>query len=165
MVQAETARLREHNATPDAGLGSAFSAPVGGVTLGRLVFLSAVPAMEIRADATLRDLYRASFHGPVPRVRVRAGVVTVRYARFAWFDWRARIGDQVIDTSVHWRDDRGELALNHRRCPGRSSCVAVGHGSAPTSPSWSFAVVRPDRRREPRRAGPRPARRALCQST
>jgi DNA-binding MarR family transcriptional regulator len=110
VVQAETARLQEHSAG-QATAGSTFAAPVAGVTLGRLVFLSAVPAMTIRGDRTLADLYRASFQGPIPRVRVRAGVVTVRYARVAWFDWRARIGDQMIDTSVHWRNDRGELVL------------------------------------------------------
>lgn len=110
-VEAETVRLRQHPATL-AGGGSAFSAPVGGVTLGRLVFLSAVPTIAILGDTALHDLYRAGFQGPVPRVRVRAGVVNVRYARLAWFDWRARIGGQMIDTSVHWRDDRGQIALN-----------------------------------------------------
>jgi DNA-binding MarR family transcriptional regulator len=110
VVQAETASLHEH-AAGKATEGSAFAAPVGGVSVGRLVFVSAVPVMTIRGDRTLVDLYRASFRGPIPRVRVRAGVVTVRYARFAWFDWRARIGDQMIDTSVHWRNDRGELVL------------------------------------------------------
>ncbi len=110
VVEAETARLHERPAG-QAAAGSAFAAPVGGVTVGRLVFLSAVPVMTIRGDRTLADLYRASFQGPIPRVRVRAGVVTVRYARFAWFDWRARIGDQMIDTSVHWHKDRGELIL------------------------------------------------------
>ena len=110
VVQAQTTDLHEHSAG-QATEGSAFAAPLGGVTLGRLVFLSAVPKMTIRGDRTLADLYRASFQGPIPRVRVRAGVVTVRYARFAWFDWRARIGDQMIDTSVHWRNDRGELVL------------------------------------------------------
>jgi DNA-binding MarR family transcriptional regulator len=110
VVLAETARLSEHR-VGQATEGSAFAAPVGGVTVGRLVFLSAVPSMAIRGDRTLADLYRASFQGPIPRVRVRAGVVTVRYARFAWFDWRARIGDQMIDTSVHWRNDRGEIVL------------------------------------------------------
>ncbi len=110
-VQVETARLQEHPA-PGPAAGSAFSAPLGGVTAARLVFVSAVPTMAIDGDPALPDLYRASFEGPVPRVRVRAGIVTVRYARFAWFDWRARIGDQMIDTSVHWRSDRGRISLN-----------------------------------------------------
>ena len=111
VVRAETSRLREHDGAQPTE-GSAFAAPVSGVTIGRLVFLSAVPTMRIRGDADQQDLYRATFQGPIPRVRVRAGVVTVRYARFAWFDWRTRIGDAMIDTSVHWRDDRGELVLN-----------------------------------------------------
>ena len=110
VVEDEAARLHQHPAG-QATEASAFAAPVGGVTLGRLAFVSAVPVMAIRSDRTQVDLYRASFQGPIPRVRVRAGVVTVRYARFAWFDWRARIGDQMIDTSVHWRNDRGEMVL------------------------------------------------------
>jgi len=117
VVEAETAHLRDHTVGPSPE-GSAFAAPVGGVTVGRLVFLSAVPSLRISGEEGeagaqgLRDLYRASFQGPIPRVRVRDGAVTVRYARFAWFDWRARIGDQMIDTSVHWRSDRGEFLLN-----------------------------------------------------
>jgi DNA-binding MarR family transcriptional regulator len=111
VVDTEADRLREH-AVGQAMPGSAFAAPVGGVTFGRLVFLSAVPSMTIRGDPGVKDLYRASFQGPIPRVRVREGAVTVRYARFAWFDWRARIGDAMIDTSVHWRNDRGEFVLN-----------------------------------------------------
>jgi len=111
VVETETAHLREH-AVGQAIEGSAFAAPLGGVTLGRLIFLSAVPSMTISGDPGVQDLYRASFQGPIPRVRVREGAVTVRYARFAWFDWRARIGDQMIDTSVHWRNDRGEFVLN-----------------------------------------------------
>jgi len=111
VLEIETEHLREH-VVGRTTEGSAFAAPVGAVTIGRLVFLSAVPSMSIRGDQGLKDLYRASFHGPIPRVRVREGAVTVRYARFAWFDWRARIGDQMIDTSVHWRNDRGEFVLN-----------------------------------------------------
>ena len=111
VVETERVQLREH-AVGQAVEGSAFAAPLGGVTVGRLIFLSAVPSMTISGDPGVQDLYRASFLGPIPRVRVRDGAVTVRYARFAWFDWRARIGDQMIDTSVHWRSDRGEFVLN-----------------------------------------------------
>ncbi len=107
----ETGRLREAPATGEAG-PSAFAAPVGSVRAGRLVFLSGAPNIRLLGDPGLGDLYRARFQGPVPRVRVRDGTVTVRYGRLSWFDWRARVGEIMLNASVHWRTDRGEIALN-----------------------------------------------------
>jgi hypothetical protein len=82
------------------------------VTSGKLVFLSGAPRITVRGDATLKELYRASFAGPVPRMRVRGGVVTVAYPRLGWFDWRAQIAGQNVEASAHWRKDTGEIALN-----------------------------------------------------
>ena len=96
----------------EAGAGGSYAAPVGGVTSGRLIFVSGAPAIVVRGDATLTELYKARFDGPVPRMRVRDGVVTVGYPRFSWFDWRAQIADQSVDVSAHWRKNRGEIALN-----------------------------------------------------
>jgi DNA-binding MarR family transcriptional regulator len=110
VVLAETAKMRAPSEEP--GVGGNYAAPVGGVTNGRLVFVSGVPSITIRGDASLAELYKARFDGPVPRMRVRDGVVTVAYPRFSWFDWRAQIGDQTMDVSAHWRKDRGEIALN-----------------------------------------------------
>jgi hypothetical protein len=70
------------------------------------------PNVVLRGDPRLRELYRATFEGPVPRVRVRDGVVTVHYGRLIWFDWRARLGDVNVEAMLHWRKDRGEIALN-----------------------------------------------------
>ena len=92
--------------------GGSYAAPVGGVTSGRLVFLSGAPRISVRGDAALTELCRAKFEGPVPRMRVRDGVVTVSYPRFGWFDWRAQIAGQTIEASAHWRKDTGEIALN-----------------------------------------------------
>ena len=96
----------------ESDAGGSFAAPVGGVTAGRLVFVSGAPRVVVRGDATLTDLYRAEFRGPVPRVRVRDGAVTVNYPRLGWFNWRAQLGGQAVDVSAHWRDDHGEIALN-----------------------------------------------------
>ncbi len=75
--------------------------------------MTAAPAVAISADPALgRELYRARFQGAVPSARVRDGLVTIRYPRFAWFDWRARIADQWIDASAHWRRNVTELVLN-----------------------------------------------------
>jgi DNA-binding MarR family transcriptional regulator len=110
VVRVETTKMRAPSEEADAG--GTYAAPVGGVTSGRLVFLSGAPRMTVRGDPGLGELYRARFAGPVPRMRVRGGVVTVAYPRFGWFDWRAQVAGQHIDASAHWRKDTGEIALN-----------------------------------------------------
>jgi DNA-binding MarR family transcriptional regulator len=111
VLREETARLREPAPTVERSSG-AYAAPVGGVTTGRLVFVSGAPNIVVRGEAALTELYKARFDGPVPRMRVRDGVVTVSYPRFGWFDWRAQIAEQNLEVSAHWRKDRGEIALN-----------------------------------------------------
>lgn len=116
IARTETARLRGGGAEDevrDAAAVASHVAPMGPTTSGRLVFLSGAPNVELRADAGLGDeLYRAQFEGPVPRVRLRDGVVNVSYARLGWLDWRGRVAGQVVSASVHWRKDRGAFVLN-----------------------------------------------------
>jgi DNA-binding MarR family transcriptional regulator len=108
--RSETARLTEAPTTP--GPDSSSIAPLGGTASGRLVFISGAPNLTLRGDRSVAELYRAKFSGPIPKVRVRDGTVTVRYGRFSWFEWRGRIAGQMIDAAAHWRDDRGDIALN-----------------------------------------------------
>lgn len=110
IVLAETAKMRAPSEEADAG--GSYAVPIGGVTSGRLIFLSGAPRISLRGDPTLTELYRATFAGPVPRMRARGGVVTVSYPRLGWFDWRAQVAGQNIDASAHWRKDTGEIALN-----------------------------------------------------
>jgi DNA-binding MarR family transcriptional regulator len=51
VARAETIRMRAPN--EEAGAGGSYAAPVGGVTSGRLVFLSGAPKITVRGDATL----------------------------------------------------------------------------------------------------------------
>ena len=96
-----------------AAPASGSTAPVASATSGRIVFVTAVPRVSITTDPALgRSLYRARYKGAVPSARVRDGVVTIRYPRFAWFDFRTRIADQWLDASAHWRSDRTDLVLN-----------------------------------------------------
>ena len=108
--RAETARAGEASAG-SASAASSF-APLGSTTSARLVFISGAPYMTLHGDPALPDLYRARFSGAIPKVRVRDGTVTVRYGRLSWFEWRARIGSQIFEAMAHWRDDRGDIALN-----------------------------------------------------
>jgi DNA-binding MarR family transcriptional regulator len=110
VARAETVRMRAPSEEADAG--GSYAAPMGGVTRGSLVFLSGAPKINVRGDRALGQLYMARFAGPVPRMRVRGGVVTVAYPRFGWFDWRAQIAGQQIEASAHWRKDTGEIVLN-----------------------------------------------------
>jgi DNA-binding MarR family transcriptional regulator len=110
IARLETAKMREPS--DDPGAGGSFAARLGGVTSGHLIFVSGAPNIEVHGDATLAELYKARFEGPVPRMRVRDGVVTVGYSKFNWFDWRTQFADQTVDISAHWRKDNGEIALN-----------------------------------------------------
>ena len=87
--------------------------PMASAHEGRLVFVTAAPAVTIKGSRELgSELYRARFSGAIPSARVRDGLVTIRYPKFAWFDWRARIGDQWLNASAHWRQDRTDIVLN-----------------------------------------------------
>jgi DNA-binding MarR family transcriptional regulator len=110
VARAETVRMRAPSEETDAG--GSYAAPVGGVTSGRLIFLSGAPRITVRGDPNLTELCRGKFEGPMPRMRVRGGVVTVSYPRMGWFDWRAQVAGQHIEASAHWRKDAGEIALN-----------------------------------------------------
>jgi hypothetical protein len=57
----------------------AFSAPLGSVERGYLVFTRGASHLTIRADRSMEDLYRARFDGKVPGIEVDGGTVSVRY--------------------------------------------------------------------------------------
>jgi DNA-binding MarR family transcriptional regulator len=105
-----TSRLTE--APSSAGSDSSSSAPLGGTTTARLVFVSGAPYVTLRGERNMASLYRAQFRGATPKVRVRDGLVTVRYGRLSWFEWRTQIAGQLLEASAHWRDDRADIALN-----------------------------------------------------
>ena len=88
-------------------------APIASATAGRLVFVTGAPNVTIGGSADLgTELYRARFKGAVPSARVRDGVITIRFPRFAWFDWRARVAGEWVNASAHWKRDQTELHLN-----------------------------------------------------
>ena len=89
------------------------NAPIASATSGRLVFVTGAPVVRIGSDAALGgELYRARFKGAIPSARVRDGVVTIRYPRLAWFDWRKRIAGEWVNASAHWKRNTTEIVLN-----------------------------------------------------
>jgi hypothetical protein len=115
-------------------VGEVFSAPVGGVDRGRLVFRSGAPRLAIRAaplgptsemravaelartalrldgSATEEELCRASFEGPYPEIAARKGEVSMAYKRR--LDWRQREALVSLSRVVPWVIDiSGGLSL------------------------------------------------------
>ena len=110
-VRDETARFR--SALPFGDETGATAAPMASATRGRLVFVGGAPFVTISGDPALgSELYRARHVGAMPSARVRDGVVTVRYSRTAWLEWRTRFAGQWIQTAAHWRRDMTEFVLN-----------------------------------------------------
>jgi len=84
--------------------GDAFSAPLGSVRSGRLVFANGASRLTLRAGSGMDELYRSSFEGPPPRVEVEDGTVTFRRPRrFALFDPRRHSEEIKLSTAVPWR--------------------------------------------------------------
>jgi hypothetical protein len=55
------------------------TAPLTGVSEGRLVFARGAAHLTIRVDRSMDDLHRARFEGKVPEIRTEGGVVTIKY--------------------------------------------------------------------------------------
>lgn len=86
------------------GGGGNFSALLGDLQSGRLVFANGVSRLALRADVGMDDLYRARFEGPVPEVEAEGGTVTFRYPRRPWFlDWGGYAGEVTLNAAVPWR--------------------------------------------------------------
>lgn len=123
-VRDEAARLRVR--ARGGFVGDAYSAPLAGVTRGRLVFTSGAPrlalnfaplgpratarvimetaASRLRFDgaAPAGELVRATFDGPRPDVRRAGGVVTVRYRRQALAAFSGRQAQIALASGIPW---------------------------------------------------------------
>jgi hypothetical protein len=84
-----------------------FSAPLGDLTHGRLVIVSGMTHLSLRADPALSTLYRATFAHLIPDVSVEHGTVSVKYRQFPWLDWLLSLRDG-------WSVPRAEIVLNGR---------------------------------------------------
>ncbi len=96
----EITQLRE---APSSG-DEIFSAPLGDLESGRLIFPTGAVRLILRADAGMAELYQARFEGPAPDVKVKDGTVTVRYSRRTWLlDRRQRTAEVTLSTAIPWR--------------------------------------------------------------
>ena len=87
-----------------AGKGKVYSAPLGDLRSARLVVSSGVSMLTLKADVGTSDLYRARFEGPLPEVRAKEGVVSIRYPRSLWAVGKAkRIAEVALSPAIPWR--------------------------------------------------------------
>jgi DNA-binding MarR family transcriptional regulator len=98
----EATSLREDpEVRAEAGTESEHSAPLGGLTSARLHLRSGLSSLRIRAGTDAGELYRASFQGATPQVRLRDGRVLVQYRGIS-FDWRKRAATFGLNGSIPW---------------------------------------------------------------
>jgi DNA-binding MarR family transcriptional regulator len=76
------------------------SAPLGGVTAGRLEVNASVSRLRIGSDAEMPDLYRATFDGRPPRIRVTRGTVSLTFPGFLHAG--AGRGRVILNGSIPW---------------------------------------------------------------
>ena len=105
VTREEAASLRENPASMDGVVGDAtpseHSAPLGGLTSAKLHVRSGLSQLRLREGADARELYRASFEGAIPHVRLRDGRVLVQY-RGLPFDWRKRTATFGLNPTIPW---------------------------------------------------------------
>jgi DNA-binding MarR family transcriptional regulator len=105
ITREEATSLRENPAgdasTDGEALASQHSAPLGGLTSARLHVRSGLSSLRLRDGTDPRELYRASFEGATPQVRLRDGRVLVQY-RGIPFDWRKRTASFGLNPTIPW---------------------------------------------------------------
>jgi DNA-binding MarR family transcriptional regulator len=81
------------------------SAPLGGVTSGRLDFAGGASKVSVRVDPAMSELYRAAYEGAAPEVRVKGGAVSFTHGRrfrpFS-FDWGKQIVEVTLNGTIPW---------------------------------------------------------------
>jgi DNA-binding transcriptional ArsR family regulator len=104
LAKDEIERLREASVGDERNL----SAPLVDLQSARLVFHSEGVRLSLRAGDLADALYQARFEGPVPDVKVKDGVVTIRYPRRLWgLDKEKRAAEVTLSTAIPW-----QIALN-----------------------------------------------------
>lgn len=80
-----------------------FTAPLGSVKSGRLLFANGASRLTLRAGFGVDELYRARFEGAVPEAKVEGGSVTFRYSRRSkFFDSRIHSEEVTLNSAVPW---------------------------------------------------------------
>jgi len=100
LCRQEIVRLQE---APEGGEGI-FSAPLGDLESARIVFPSGAFRLTLCASDVKGALYQARFEGPLPDVKAKDGVVTIRYPRRLWIPGREqRVAEVTLSVAIPWQ--------------------------------------------------------------
>ena len=102
LAREEITRLREAS-VDDAGI---FSAPLVDFERAQFVISSEGVRLNLRAGELAGALYQARFEGPVPDVKVKNGVVTIRYPKpkRQWLPRKEkRVAEITLSTAIPWQ--------------------------------------------------------------
>jgi hypothetical protein len=86
--------------------GNDFSAPLGGLESGRLVFTSGAQGLELAADPLMHELYQARIRHPVPHIWQEDDTVMVEYAPLSFLEHlgnsRIPLAEISMNGSIPW---------------------------------------------------------------
>ncbi len=100
VIRNEIVRLRE----APSGDDGIYSAPLGELSSAQLVFPSGTFRLALHASDIKGALYQARFEGPVPDVKARDGVVTMRYPRRLWMPSKEqRRAEVTLSAAIPWQ--------------------------------------------------------------
>ena len=84
--------------------GGIFSAPLFDLESARLVFPSGAFRLNLHVGDLKGTLYQARFEGPVPDVKAKDGVVTIRYPRHLWIPSKEkRAAEVTLSVAIPWQ--------------------------------------------------------------
>ena len=109
MTRRLTAEMRGADNAPEEESGAELSAPLAGVTAGRLEVVASVSRVRIGASSAISELFQARFDRRAPRIRVNGGTVHMAFANI----WRGGVGrgQVILNATIPWVVDiRGGAA-------------------------------------------------------
>ncbi|MAS38050.1 MAG: MarR family transcriptional regulator [Anaerolineaceae bacterium] len=100
LAREEIALMREEPVSSE-GISAA---PLGSLEHAQLVISSDTFGLNLRAEDLSDALYHARFEGPVPDVKVKEGVVTIRYPRRLWLPGlKKRAAEVTLSVAIPWQ--------------------------------------------------------------
>ncbi len=107
-AQAGIARLREGpGQVPGVAAGRQegkhFSASLGNVRRGSLVFENGTTRLTIRAGDDREELYHAHFEHPIPEVKVQGGNVSMKYTGIPFLTFREKPAEVILNRRIPWK--------------------------------------------------------------
>lgn len=84
--------------------GGIFSAPLENQKSGRLIVSCGISRLSLHADNEIAGFYQARFEGPLPGVKTKDGVVTIRYPRrFLGLGEKQGSAEVALNATIPWQ--------------------------------------------------------------